>query len=329
MHMQTDLERSVACLKGLSTGDAVGKQTETLSRLEVRRWYPSGVAGFHGGVGTVIPRYAGRRYEWRVGETTDDTEQTIAIARTLIAERGVSHSAVGRALMGCRKSNHSHVSLGRFQQRGDPDFVSAAGDGCGAAMRVAPIGIVYRCGRMSDLVEAAHQASVPTHGGQFAIAAAASFAAAVSAAIDGASASEVFGAAMDAARQAEQVRPPGSIGNMAGALQRMHDGLVAGRPDLSARLQEDDYFPDRPAVIVPLAISLAVVTQSARETILLAANLGGDSDSVASIGGALAAAMCPQSVDEGWYESVEQLNQHNLVDLAAQLAALRRAGRAQ
>jgi ADP-ribosylglycohydrolase len=321
--MSTQVQRSIACLKGLATGDAIGKQTETLKRSAVRQWYPEGVSGFHGDLGAVIPRYATKRYEWRIAETTDDTEQTLAVAGTLIDERPISHSRIGRALMKCRKSNHPNVSLGRFQQRGDPDFICYEGDGCGAAMRVAPIGIVYSCRRMSHLVEGVVQASVSTHGGQFGICAAASFAAAVSAAIDSKSSDEVLNTAIHAAREAERFRTPSSIGNMSTALRRMYAELFAAREELSARLQEDDCFPDRPIVIVPLAISLALVTKSARETILLAANIGGDTDSVASIGGALAAAMFPDTADEGWYEAVESVNRDNLVEVAVKLAELR------
>jgi ADP-ribosylglycohydrolase len=319
----TSVERSVACLKGLATGDAIGKQTETLKRSAVRQWYPGGVKGFHGELGAVIPRYIAKRYEWRIAETTDDTEQTLAVARTLIAERAASHTRIGRALMQCRKSNHPGVSLGRFQQRGDPDFICHEGDGCGAAMRVAPVGIVYSWRKISHLVEAAFQASVSTHGGQFGICAAAAYASAVSAAIDNVSCDKVLNAAIYAAREAEQLRPASPVGNMSAALQHMYAELVPWRQELPARLQEEDCFPDRPIVIVPLAISLALVTKSARETILLAANIGGDADSVASIGGALAAAMFPQTVDEGWYQAVENVNHHNLVDAATQLAALR------
>ena len=85
-------ERVTACLKALATGDAIGKQTETLSRAAVRQWYPGGVAGFHGRPGEVIPRYDGERYEWRVGETTDDTEQTLAVARRLLREGSARHT---------------------------------------------------------------------------------------------------------------------------------------------------------------------------------------------------------------------------------------------
>lgn len=321
--MFTPIQRSIACLKGLATGDAIGKQTETLKRSAVRQWYPDGVSGFHGDLGAVIPRYTAKRYEWRIAETTDDTEQTLAVAATLIDERPISHSSIGRALMKCRKSNHPDVSLGRFQQRGEPDFISYEGDGCGAAMRVAPIGIVYSHRRMSDLLEGVAQASVSTHGGQFGICAAASFAGAISAAIDSESSDEVLNTAIHLAGEAERFRTPSSIGNMSTALRRMYAELFAAREELSTRLQEDDCFPDRPIVIVPLAISLALVTKSARETILLAANIGGDTDSVASIGGALAAAMFPATVDERWYEAVESVNSDNLVEVAVKLAALR------
>ena len=321
--MRTFVERSIACLKGLSTGDAVGKQTETLKPDAVTRWYPAGIHGFHGEPGTVIPRYVAKRYQWRLGETTDDTEQTLAVADALIREGAVSHSSVGRRLMTCRKSNHAGVSLGRFQQRGDPDVICSDGDGCGAAMRVAPIGIVYSHRCLNDLIDAVFQASVPTHGGQLAICAAAAVAAAVSAAIDGKSCEAALDVGMGAARRAERLRPPSAAGNMAEALGRMHSQLLAARDNLPARLQEEDCFPDRTAVIVPLAISLALVTQSASETILLATNIGGDADSVASIGGALAAAMFPQSVNDGWFEEVERVNNHQLVDVAAKLAALR------
>jgi hypothetical protein len=68
--MITFQERVIGCFKALAAGDAIGKQTEMLSMAEVRRWYPGGITGFHGRPGEVIPRYAGKRYEWRVGETT-------------------------------------------------------------------------------------------------------------------------------------------------------------------------------------------------------------------------------------------------------------------
>ena len=44
----TTFDRIVGCLKGIATGDAIGKQTEGLSREDVLRWYPQGIQGFEG-----------------------------------------------------------------------------------------------------------------------------------------------------------------------------------------------------------------------------------------------------------------------------------------
>jgi len=78
-----------------------------------------GVAGFHGRPGEVIPRYAGKRYQWRIGETTDDTEQTLAVTRAILQEGCVSHRMIGHELLQCKKSLHPGVSLWTFVQVGD------------------------------------------------------------------------------------------------------------------------------------------------------------------------------------------------------------------
>src|SRR5207253_432493 len=110
------------------------------------RWYPHGIRGFEGAPGAVIPRYAeNSKYRWSIGETTDDTERTIAVARAIIAARDVSHLSVGRELLRCTKCVHPGVhSLWEFHQAADPARVVARHDGCGAAIRVAPVGIFYR-----------------------------------------------------------------------------------------------------------------------------------------------------------------------------------------
>ena len=103
----TEQERILGCLKGIAMGDAIGKQTEMLSRAEVVRWYPHGIRGFEGTPGEIIPRYVGNsKREWRIGETTDDTERTLAVARSIIKDRRVSHASVGREMLRCTKSVH-------------------------------------------------------------------------------------------------------------------------------------------------------------------------------------------------------------------------------
>ena len=75
--------------------------------------------------------------------------------------------------------------------------------------------------------------------------------------------------------------------------------------------------------IVPLALGLATVTHSAQEAILLAANIGGDSDSVASIAGGILGALYPSTVNQEWSTTVEAINEYDLTTIARELAQLR------
>ena len=320
-------ERVVACFKALASGDAIGKQTETLSHPDVRRWYPEGIRGFDGRPGDVIPRYAGNpRYEWRIGETTDDTEQTIAVARALLNARGVSHTAVGKELLKCNKSLHPGVAMWAFHETGDANRIATEGDGCGAAMRVAPVGVLYSPERWDELVRGTYESSIPTHGGQLAICGAAAVAGAISGAIEGRSAPDVFRLAIQAARDAQAlvVASKGEAAPaMADLIEKVQRDISRWRT-LAVRDLAERYFPDRNEIKVPLAINLAVVTESAEQTILLAANLGGDADSVASIGAAIASTLRPDTVNEHWFDAVAAVNGDDIIVIAQALAEMRR-----
>jgi ADP-ribosylglycohydrolase len=321
----TIAERVAGCLKGIATGDAIGKQTELLSHADVLRCYPNGIRGFEGTPGSVIPRYVGnRKREWRIGETTDDTERTIAVARAIVADHGrVDHIRIGREMLHCRKCVHPGVkSLWEFHQAADPARIATRHDGCGAAIRVAPIGIVFRPTRFDDLVNGAREASISTHGGSIAIAAAAAAAAAVTAAVDGWSADEIITFAESAAAEAERRWPGGDSERFARAVRGTYDDLKR-LPELRPAEVAARCFPDRPMTIVPLAMSLATLMDSAAQAILLAANIGGDSDSVASIAGAVLGSRCPETVNQTWYDTVERINGHDVLALVGELSNLR------
>jgi len=320
----TVTDRIVGCLKGVATGDAIGKQTETLSREDVLKSYSQGIRGFEGAPGTVIPRYVGNsKHQWRIGETTDDTERTIAVARAITTEGTVSHVSVGREMLRCTKCLHPGLrSLWEFHQAADATRVARAHNGCGAAIRVAPVGIFYKSDRLDELVNGAREASISTHGGSWAIAAAAATAAAVSAAIDGASPGEILVFAGRAAAQAERFWP-GRDGPRFAEAVRTVDASLRSLPALLPDPVAALHFPNEPLTIVPLALGIATALQSAEAAILLAANIGGDSDSVASIAGGILGARCPSTVNERWYAVVQQVNDFDLVAIANQLAALR------
>src|SRR2546427_11536405 len=96
----TVADRILGCLKGIATGDAIGKQTEMLSHEDVLHWYPQGIRGFEGTPGSVIPRYLGNaKHEWRVGETTDDTGLTAAVELAILTRRDAPLVGAGRGAL--------------------------------------------------------------------------------------------------------------------------------------------------------------------------------------------------------------------------------------
>ncbi len=180
-------------------------------------------------------------------------------------------------------------SLWEFHQAGDAARVTHDHDGCGAAIRVAPVGILYRSQRLDAIVAGAREASIPTHGGPLALAAAAATAAAMSAAIDGAQPHEIIELAQRAAARAECERSGSRNTVFAAAIRAIH-GDLQRRPELNAADVATRSFPDAPLTIVPLAI------------------LG---------------ARCPETVNEKWYSAVEAVNDHRLTALGEALSALR------
>lgn len=242
------------------------------------------------------------------------------MARAILQDGHVRHATVGRELLKCNKSVRPGVkSLWEFHQAADPARVTQHHDGCGAAIRVAPVGIRYSSDRFEDIVAAAREASISTHGGALAIAATA---AAVSAAIDGQSPLEIIEIAQRAAAQAERERSGSADATFAQAVRTIHADLREWS-ELHPEKVAARYFPNRPLTIVPLAVALGTLTDSAEAAILLATNIGGDSDSVASIAGAIVGARRPETVNDGWYAIVEKVNGHNLISLAEALSGLR------
>jgi ADP-ribosylglycohydrolase len=86
----------------------------------------------------------------------------------------------------------------------------------------------------------------------------------------------------------------------------------------------DCCFPDNPLTGVPLALSLATMVKTAEDAIVGVANIGGDSDSVASIAGAISGAKHPGSLNRQWCNVVDHLNSHSLAATAGVLARLRK-----
>jgi hypothetical protein len=144
----------------------------------------------------------------------------------------------------------------------------------------------------------------------------------VSAAIDGTSAGQVLALAERAAGHAESRWPSASTPAVGAAVRNVHEDLTS-LPALGAEDVAMRCFPHGPLRIVPLALALATILQSAEDAILLAVNVDGDADSVASIAGGILGAMYPATVNQQWCEVVESVNGHDVAGVARELPALR------
>ena len=168
----------------------------------------------------------------------------------------------------------------------------------GAAMRIAPVGIVAGLPDPPDLadlralVDRVVAASFVTHNTGLALAGAAAVAAAVSAGVSGASTTEAISIAIAAARLAAD-RGRWVAGADVAARIEWAAGLVAGRNRVDAAELIYTLVGTSLATqeSVPAAFAvLAAVPDDPWQACLLAASLGGDCDTIAAMTGAVAGA---------------------------------------
>jgi len=301
------LTRARGALYGLAIGDALGMPTQMLSRAEiVRRWGPL-LPGFE-------PAPPGHPIAggMSAGAVTDDTEQAVLLARLLVKGRGTIVSRVlASALTEWERAMAERGSLdllGPSTKRAvaailagvPPQEAGAAGTTNGAAMRIAPVGIAVPVAphnptpdvMLSTLVDRTVMASSVTHNTGIALAGAAAVAAAVSAGVSGATVAEATALGIQAARLAADrghwvagadvaARIEWATSLVAGQEQEVAANLIYRIVGTSLATQES----------VPAAFAvLAAVPADPWRACRMAASLGGDSDTIAAMTGAIAGA---------------------------------------
>jgi len=301
------LTRARGALYGLAIGDALGMPTQMLSRAEiVRRWGPL-LPGFE-------PAPPGHPIAGGMpaGAVTDDTEQAILLARLLVKGRGTidPHELAG-ALTEWERAMAERGSLdllGPSTKRAvaailagvPPEEAGATGTTNGAAMRIAPVGIAVPVAlhdftpnlRLSTLVDRTVMASCVTHNTGVALAGAAAVAAAVSAGVSGATIAEATAlgiqAASSAARRGHWVAGADVAARIEWATSLVASHAQAEAAELIYTLVGTSLATQEsvPAVFAVLAAVPADPWRACR----MAASLGGDSDTIAAMTGAIAGA---------------------------------------
>jgi len=152
------IDRFYGCLLGLATGDAVGTTVEFKSR---------------GSFQPITDMVGGGPFDLKPSEWTDDTSMALCLATSLIEKNGFN--PIDQMNEGYLSSNGKCFDIGttvrgalqRYQETGDPmsgaTHERAAGNGC--LMRLAPVPMFFYPNNESALKYAA-ESSRTTHGTQ-------------------------------------------------------------------------------------------------------------------------------------------------------------------
>jgi ADP-ribosylglycohydrolase len=296
------IDRALGALYGLAIGDALGMPAQSFSRRRiVARW--GELRGFEPG-----PPDNEISAGLAAGSVTDDTDQALIVARALVRGGGsVGQRELAEALMAWERrmvakgsldllGPSTRRALDRFAA-GDIEGAGRGGDTNGAAMRIAPVGIATR--DRSLLLARVAQVSRLTHDTEVAIAGASAVAGAVSAGLDGA---DPLAAGLECA------------GVLAG---RIEAALALGLDELGTSVATEESVPAAFAVA-------AAYTADPWAACLAAANLGGDTDTIAAMTGAIVGATCGlERFPAEAVERVRTVNDLHLEALVAQLLELR------
>ncbi|CDX59767.1 putative (phospho)hydrolase [Mesorhizobium plurifarium] len=292
------IDRAMGALVGGALGDALGMPTQLLS--------PARIAALYGHVEDFVAPTADHPVSKGLpaGAITDDTEQALLLGRILV-ESGdrFDHARWVNALLDWErdvKARGSYDLLGPSTKRaidainsGVPaEEAGRGGDTNGAAMRIAPVGIMMPPEPLAALVAKVAETCRATHNTSIAIASASAVAAAVSLGISGSDWRAASGHGVAAARLGATLGHWVTGGDIAARILWAQE-LVRGKAEKEAIKLIVDLVGTGVASqeSVPAAFAVLEVAQGdAWRAAVIAANLGGDTDTIGAIAAGMAGA---------------------------------------
>lgn len=322
------LERAAGMLAGVAIGDALGMPSEFLTPDLIKEWY--------GGITQLTVANASHpHHKLPVGAVTDDTDHTMLLAQILIDHETIDPLEFARRLLEWGQS--PRVQANRFVGPSTLKTLAALGEGkplsdvprggtsVGAAMRVAPLAIVFS--DRDKLIEQVVASCAVSHYTWNAISGAMAMAFTLTAALEpGADIHSIGAAAKDGAVIGRNYgdwswAPPieKRIDYVLDWIQTLPQETVLLR--LYELIGVDMYAEQ----LLPCAIGLAGLADGdPQRAMLWAANLGGDSDTLASMTGALCGGWRGlQAINREWLAQVEITNSLDIVGTAHRLIAIR------
>lgn len=340
--MDPRFSRAYGALAGLALGDALGMPTQAMSPAQIRAVY--------GRITGLVDGDASQPYApgMPAGSVTDDTEQALLIASLLVRGRGTSSGRVAldagefaHALLAWEDSMiqrgsldllgpSTKAALERVRAGEDPLTVGGAGTTNGAAMRVTPIGIAMPTVDPEAFADAVWSSCQVTHATRQGFQSAALVAAAVSFGIDAARSPslDLRSLLWKALSYVDSLPERGAWTpdpDVVAATRRAMQ-LVANPASSSLEcLVEQVGTSVASAQAIPMAFAL-LARDPSPQALLDAANIGGDTDTIGAIAGAIlgAALGFEVFVDRGLAQ-VELASHLDLPSVALELLELRAA----
>ena len=321
--------RAHGTLMGAAIGDALGMPSQTLPVDQIKARY--------GQITDFVAPYDNHpvSHGLHAGQVTDDTEQTLLLARRLILGQGqIDDAELAKDLLSWEaqvKDRGLRDLLGPSSKAALDAMLSGTpitetgrnGTTNGAAMRITPIGIAFRVEPISDFVDEVQSACRLTHNTREAIAAAAAVAAVVSAGLEGRGLEAALEAALKAAEEGQ--RRGYSVGDAAMA-DRIRDALTfAGQCQTAADLAKVTGTSVASHESVAAAFGLVRMAKGDPwQAALMAANIGDDTDTIGSICCAMAGACAGiNAFPPSAVKMVNSVNTLLLEEIAYALLALR------
>lgn len=338
--MDPRFSRAHGALAGLALGDALGMPTQEMSPAQIRAVY--------GRITGLVDGDASQPYApgMPAGSVTDDTEQALLIASLLVRGRGSSSGRVAlnavefaHALLAWEDSMiergsldllgpSTKAALERVRAGEDPLTVGGAGTTNGAAMRVTPIGIAVSTADPEAFAEAVWSSCRVTHATRQGFQSAALVAAAVSMGIDAARSTSpnLRGLLWKAVTYVDSLPERGAWTpdpDVIAATRRAMQLAVNPASSSLECLVEQVGTSVASAHAIPMAFALLARDPSPR-ALLDAANLGGDTDTIGAIAGAiLGAAFGVEVLPADSLSMIEEVSHLGLSSVAGELLALR------
>ncbi|PKL89472.1 MAG: ADP-ribosylglycohydrolase [Ignavibacteriae bacterium HGW-Ignavibacteriae-2] len=313
-------KKAYGTLLGVATGDALGMPSSMMSPEAIKNTFKKKITSF-------LPAPDGHiiHFGMKAGEITDDTQQTLVLADIYLEEGKFSKESVAKRLLAWAKAMDGFTntllgpssirSLKRIEDGVPIDQAGTMGDTNGAAMRISPVGIVNP-GDYDAVIKDVHEVCIPTHNTNIAISGAASVACAVAAGMAGEDIDGVIDAYYYGVNKGMAL---GTQWYSASISHRAKWALEIARSGKSEEEFLSDLYNYIGAGVVmseatPTALALFVYYKGdPMKTIMGAANMGGDCDTIGAIAGSIAGAYAgsdafPQEI----IDKLEEVNKLNL-----------------